>query len=214
MLTGLCIVRHQLNAKLKVMVDEFGKFKMGKLENVKVQIERLSEGEWEAEQEMTEAMEKVANLAAERGQARKQAMKEQAEARAAIREVQREKDQEEALAYEEEMQMMLEDLETMARALRKGEEMHRIALEEEQVRERARVEEVTRAELQVVLAQTPPLPAVFPCPRNKGEGLSASPADEADTGRPLRQRQGLQSTRRFVQGWVLFLPGHSGQRSR
>ena len=134
---------------MKVLKVEFEKFKNAKNEFLRVEVERLGEGEWEAEQDMTEQMEKVAKLAAERETARKKAQKEANDHREELRRVEQEKDGEAALLYEEEMQTMHEDLETMYTALKKAEDMHRIALEEEQVRERARVEEVTRAELQV-----------------------------------------------------------------
>ncbi len=138
----------QLEDKVKALRGEFEKFKAGKMEYLRVEIERMGEGEWEAEQDMTEHMEKVAMLAAERDAARKTAHRQAMEHRAELRRLEQEKDEEAALMYEEEMQTMHEDLETMNTAYRKAEDMHRIALEEEQVRERARVEEVTRAELQ------------------------------------------------------------------
>ena len=144
----------QLEHKVKILKDEFEKFRNGKMEFLRIEVERLGEGEWEAEQDMTEQMEKVATLAAERESARKEAQQVAIEHRAELRRLELEKDGEAALLYEEEMQTMHEDLETMYSALKKAENMHRIALEEEQVRERGRVEEVTRAELQVTLWQS------------------------------------------------------------
>jgi hypothetical protein len=109
----------------------------------------------------------VAALAAERQEARQEALKREEENRARQRDKEVEKEQEEAVRYEEEMMMLLDDLETLFAGLRKAEAMHKQALEEEQIRERERVEHATKAELDVrggkgtLTSFTPPFPVSF-----------------------------------------------------
>jgi len=141
----------QLEEKLAKIDQRVAEFESSKQTFLEAELERIRDGELLAEESMTEALQKVSLLAQEREEARQEALARDDAGRAALREKEVEKEQEAALRYEAEMQMLADDLETLYGGLQKAERMHKAALEEEQIRERERVEQATISELDVEL---------------------------------------------------------------